>query len=79
MPHRRGNHGTLQALEAITVEAMLARLDRLQPSTALTINQTIVPRDEWATRPVCSGDEILLFQAIAGVDMLQIADILPGY
>lgn len=52
--------------EAITVEALLAGLDRLQPGTALAINQTIVPRDEWATRSICSGDEILLFQAIAG-------------
>lgn len=52
--------------EGITVEALLAGLDRLQPGTALAINQTIVPRDEWATRPVSAGDDILLFQAIAG-------------
>lgn len=52
--------------EGITVETLLAGLDRLQPGTALAINQTIVPRDEWATRPVRSGDDILLFQAIAG-------------
>ncbi|MBG6246382.1 MAG: sulfur carrier protein ThiS [Symbiopectobacterium sp.] len=52
--------------EGTTVETLLAGLGRLQPGTALAINQTIVPRDEWATRPVCSGDDILLFQAIAG-------------
>lgn len=52
--------------EGTTVETLLAGLDGLQPGTALAINQTIVPRDEWATRPVCSGDDILLFQAIAG-------------
>ncbi|MGL9720789.1 sulfur carrier protein ThiS [Symbiopectobacterium sp.] len=52
--------------EGTTVETLLAGLDRLQPGTALAINQTIVPRDEWATRPVSSGDDILLFQAIAG-------------
>ncbi|WP_291968259.1 sulfur carrier protein ThiS [Candidatus Symbiopectobacterium sp.] len=52
--------------DGITVETLLTVLDRLQPGTALAINQTIVPRDEWATRPVCSGDDILIFQAIAG-------------
>lgn len=60
------NDSPITCAEGLTLEALLASLDRLQPGTALAVNQTIVPRDEWATRPVCADDDILLFQAIAG-------------
>lgn len=52
--------------EAVMLETLLIRLDRLQPGTALAVNQIIVPRHDWATRPVQEGDDILLFQVIAG-------------
>ncbi|MEH0834679.1 sulfur carrier protein ThiS [Pectobacterium cacticida] len=52
--------------ETLTVEALLHQMDRLQPGTALAINQTIIPRDTWSQHQVQDGDDILLFQAIAG-------------
>ncbi|MBS4433121.1 sulfur carrier protein ThiS [Pectobacterium punjabense] len=52
--------------EAITVEALLNQINRLQPGTALAINQTIIPHATWSQHQVQDGDDILLFQAIAG-------------
>ncbi|MCL6362595.1 sulfur carrier protein ThiS [Pectobacterium polaris] len=52
--------------EAITVEALLSQINRLQPGTALAINQTIIPHVIWSQHQVQDGDDILLFQAIAG-------------
>ena len=52
--------------DATTLETLLHDLHRLQPGTALAVNQRIVPRDEWATRLLHDGDDSLLFQAIAG-------------
>ncbi|MEQ6971148.1 sulfur carrier protein ThiS [Pectobacterium polaris] len=52
--------------EAITVETLLSQINRLQPGTALAINQTIIPHANWSQHQVQNGDDILLFQAIAG-------------
>jgi sulfur carrier protein len=52
--------------EAITVEALLSQINQLQPGTALAINQTIIPHTTWSQHQVQDGDDILLFQAIAG-------------
>ncbi|MCG8710831.1 sulfur carrier protein ThiS [Brenneria sp. 4F2] len=50
----------------LTVDALLTQLNRLQPGTALAVNQTIIPRDVWTQHQIQDGDDILLFQAIAG-------------
>lgn len=60
------NDQPLTLAQALSVAALLEQLDRHQPGTALAINQTIIPRTDWATRQVQDGDDILLFQAIAG-------------
>ncbi|OMQ19600.1 MULTISPECIES: sulfur carrier protein ThiS [Serratia] len=60
------NDQPLELAQALSVTALLEQLDRHQPGTALAINQTIIPRADWATRQVQDGDDILLFQAIAG-------------
>jgi sulfur carrier protein len=60
------NDQPLELAQALSVTALLEQLDRHQPGTALAINQTIIPRADWATRQVQNGDDILLFQAIAG-------------
>nr|WP_113869458.1 sulfur carrier protein ThiS [Brenneria salicis]NMN93378.1 sulfur carrier protein [Brenneria salicis ATCC 15712 = DSM 30166]RBP57711.1 sulfur carrier protein ThiS [Brenneria salicis ATCC 15712 = DSM 30166]RLM28722.1 sulfur carrier protein ThiS [Brenneria salicis ATCC 15712 = DSM 30166] len=52
--------------EALTLEALLTQINRLQPGTALAVNQTIIPRSAWAQHQVQDGDDILLFQVIAG-------------
>nr|WP_244317199.1 sulfur carrier protein ThiS [Yersinia aleksiciae] len=50
----------------LTVQGLLTQLGYNQPGSALAINQTIIPRDTWHDRLLQDGDDILLFQAIAG-------------
>lgn len=60
------NDQMIELDETLTLEALLMQINRLQPGTALAINQTIIPRSAWAQHQVQDGDDILLFQAIAG-------------
>ncbi|CAI1186898.1 sulfur carrier protein ThiS [Serratia ficaria] len=62
----RLNDQPLELAPPLSVAALLERLERHQPGTALAINQTIIPRADWASHLVQDGDDILLFQAIAG-------------
>ncbi|QWT39022.1 sulfur carrier protein ThiS [Dickeya dadantii] len=62
----RLNDDVIELQDGLTVAQLLGQLDRLQPGTALAINQTIIPRDIWTQHPLRDGDDILLFQAIAG-------------
>ncbi|ACT08673.1 thiamine biosynthesis protein ThiS [Dickeya chrysanthemi Ech1591] len=62
----RLNDEVIELHSELTVEQLLEQLNRLQPGTALAINHTIIPRDNWAQQAVHDGDDILLFQAIAG-------------
>ncbi|MBC8953926.1 sulfur carrier protein ThiS [Xenorhabdus sp. PB62.4] len=50
----------------MTVQQLLEHIQCTQSGTALAINQTIIPRSDWYTHQVNDGDNILLFQAIAG-------------
>ncbi|AOM42066.1 sulfur carrier protein ThiS [Xenorhabdus hominickii] len=50
----------------MTVQQLLEHVQHTQAGTALAINQTIIPRSEWHTHQINDGDNILLFQAIAG-------------
>ncbi|WP_340611560.1 sulfur carrier protein ThiS [Xenorhabdus bharatensis] len=50
----------------MTIQQLLEHMQRTQSGTALAINQTIIPRSEWSTHQLNDGDNILLFQAIAG-------------
>ncbi|MEC5321090.1 sulfur carrier protein ThiS [Brenneria populi subsp. brevivirga] len=60
------NDQSLELADGLTVDALLTQLNRLQPGTALAVNQTIIPRDAWSRHQIQDGDDILLFQAIAG-------------
>ncbi|MFC3393567.1 sulfur carrier protein ThiS [Brenneria rubrifaciens] len=60
------NDETIEFAEAVTIDSLLTKLNRQQPGTALAINQTIIPRSAWSQHQVQDGDNILLFQAIAG-------------
>lgn len=60
------NERPIVLAQPLTVNALLEQLKYQQPGTALAINQTIIPRAEWADHLVADGDDILLFQAIAG-------------
>jgi len=50
----------------LTLEGLLQQLSHYQPGTALAVNQHIVPRDRWADWLLQEGDELVIFQAIAG-------------
>ncbi len=60
------NDRPLECAEAITLETLLTDINRLQAGTALAVNNTIVHRHDWSTWQINAGDQILLFQAIAG-------------
>ncbi|WP_036771606.1 sulfur carrier protein ThiS [Photorhabdus australis] len=60
------NDQTIEITAPLVVQQLLEQLGRMQPGTSLAINQTIIPRSEWNTHQINDGDNILLFQAIAG-------------
>ncbi|CNI38735.1 sulfur carrier protein ThiS [Yersinia pekkanenii] len=60
------NNQPLEVEINITAEMLLQQLNRHQPGTALAINQIIIPRTDWEQCQLHEGDNILLFQAIAG-------------
>ncbi|AKA38477.1 sulfur carrier protein ThiS [Yersinia ruckeri] len=60
------NDESIELEDALTVNQLLTQLDYNQPGSALAINQTIIPRNNWDTHILQDGDDVLLFQAIAG-------------
>ena len=64
--HIHFNDEPLQCPDNLTLENLLEQLRLMRPGIALAINQTIVPREQWETHFLNDGDQILLFQAIAG-------------
>ena len=60
------NDEPIQCAEGQTVNALLTQLHQLKPGTALALNQRILPREQWEQHIVQEGDQILLFQVIAG-------------
>lgn len=60
------NDQALELEQPLSIVALLEQLERHQPGTALAINQIIIPRANWSTHHLQDGDDILLFQAIAG-------------
>nr|WP_281434610.1 sulfur carrier protein ThiS [Erwinia phyllosphaerae] len=50
----------------MTLADLLTQLCCQQAGTALAVNQQIVSRDRWSTYPLQEGDELVIFQAIAG-------------
>jgi len=51
---------------SVTLTELLERLSHSQPGIALAVNQQIIPRDRWAEYILQEGDELVIFQAIAG-------------
>jgi sulfur carrier protein len=60
------NDQPIQCLDNLTLATLLEQLRTLKPGTAVAVNQTIVPREQWEQHLLQDGDQILLFQAIAG-------------
>ncbi|MDF3830995.1 MULTISPECIES: sulfur carrier protein ThiS [unclassified Pseudocitrobacter] len=60
------NDESMQCAEGLSVSALLTQLEQLKPGVALALNQQILPRERWEHHIVQDGDQILLFQVIAG-------------
>lgn len=60
------NDEPMQCGEGLTITALLNQLRQLKPGVALALNQQILPREQWDRQQVREGDQILLFQVIAG-------------
>ncbi|RAW94586.1 MULTISPECIES: sulfur carrier protein ThiS [unclassified Photorhabdus] len=60
------NDQPMELMAPLAIQQLLEQLERTQPGMALAINQIIIPRSEWNTHQINDGDDILLFQAIAG-------------
>lgn len=60
------NDEPLQCASGLTVSELLSQLNQLKPGAALALNQQILPREQWERQIVQEGDQILLFQVIAG-------------
>ena len=60
------NDEPMQCAEGQTVSGLLTELNQLKPGAALALNQQILPREQWQQQIVQDGDQILLFQVIAG-------------
>ncbi|MEA9393345.1 sulfur carrier protein ThiS [Acerihabitans sp. TG2] len=60
------NDHTVELDAPLTLAALVAQWTYSSAGTALAINHIIIPRDQWPQHWVNEGDDILLFQAIAG-------------
>ncbi|HCM9650730.1 TPA: sulfur carrier protein ThiS [Enterobacter bugandensis] len=60
------NDEAMMCDDGLTVAVLLDKLRQLKPGTALALNQQILPREQWELQQVNEGDQILLFQVIAG-------------
>lgn len=50
----------------LSVDSLLAFLEQPLSGSALAVNQLIVPRPQWAEHLLKDGDNVVVFQAIAG-------------
>ncbi|EKM0378201.1 sulfur carrier protein ThiS [Cronobacter turicensis] len=60
------NDEAIQCVEGLSAARLLAQLKLDRPGTALAVNQTILPRNQWPDYTLQEGDSLLLFQVIAG-------------
>lgn len=49
-----------------SIEQLLVEIGNAEQGVALAVNQAIIARSEWPTHIINHGDDISLFQAIAG-------------
>ena len=60
------NDRPIEILHRLSLDEFLVQLKYSPEGAALAINQTIIPRSQWPQHFINDGDDILLFQAIAG-------------
>ena len=60
------NESVVAVAAESSIEQLLKTLDKPLKGSALAVNQNIISRSQWADYKLCEGDQISLFQAIAG-------------
>ena len=60
------NENKLEITTGSNIEQLLLRLNKPLTGSALAVNQQVIRRKDWAKHTLCEGDQISLFQAIAG-------------
>ena len=60
------NEKQIEVGDNTNIEQLLVRLDKPLKGTAIAVNQYVISRSQWGEHLLCDGDEISLFQAIAG-------------
>ncbi|WP_248623431.1 sulfur carrier protein ThiS [Citrobacter koseri] len=60
------NDEPMPCADGLSIIDLLTQLNQLKPGAALALNQQILPREQWEQQIVQEGDQILLFQVIAG-------------
>lgn len=62
----RVNESPINVEPPMTLSALLLQLNKSAVGMAVAVNQQICPRTQWDSHLLQDGDDILLFQAIAG-------------
>ncbi|MEJ6122381.1 sulfur carrier protein ThiS [Vibrio sp. 2-Bac 85] len=60
------NEQVVELAENTNIEQLLAHLNKPLMGSAVAVNQDIISRSHWADTILNEGDNISLFQAIAG-------------
>ncbi len=60
-------NGQLETFPAdTTLGALIAHIRPSRTGIAASVGDTVVPRAEWDSRPLCEGDEIEILTAVQG-------------
>ena len=60
------NEQALEVSEKTNIEQLLLQLDKPLVGSAVAVNQEVITRSQWESYIISEGDNISLFQAIAG-------------
>jgi sulfur carrier protein len=60
------NDQALELAEKTTLKQLLLQLDKPLIGSAVAVNQQVIARSQWESYIISEGDNISLFQAIAG-------------
>lgn len=60
------NEEALELVDSMTIEQLLTYLEKPLIGSAIAVNQKVISRSDWAEYIINEGDNISLFQAIAG-------------
>jgi len=50
----------------VSVAQLLTQLNSPETGWAVAVNQQIIPRSDWPEHQLADGDQVLLFQPVAG-------------